>query len=225
MRICSLVIMRECKFSPPPSLWRLRSHCLCFVIFKGEKSVRHSLVTFKTWIRRKENEKKGICLNCVIVIVKVLYSLSATFDYEVQRQVISLVWLIWLQPNIYCNILKFTNYVEGAWKALPVICLPCIFSMVRIAQKLDRAASCLEYFTTHEWRFCNENVQGLWENLSETDQKTFNFALSALHWPTYMEQYCLGTKRYVMKEELNTLPTARKHLSKWVSCLFSDVGF
>ncbi|XP_047476457.1 putative fatty acyl-CoA reductase CG5065 [Penaeus chinensis] len=90
--------------------------------------------------------------------------------------------------------------------------------MVRIAQKLDRAASCLEYFTTHEWRFCNENVQGLWESLSETDQKTFNFALSALHWPTYMEQYCLGTKRYVMKEELSTLPTARKHLSKmwWI---------
>lgn len=90
--------------------------------------------------------------------------------------------------------------------------------MVRIAQKLDRAASCLEYFTTHEWNFCNDNVQGLWAALSEVDQHTFNFALSALHWPTYMEQYCLGTKRYVMKEELTTLPTARRHLSKmwWV---------
>ncbi|KAK4291377.1 hypothetical protein Pmani_035789 [Petrolisthes manimaculis] len=90
--------------------------------------------------------------------------------------------------------------------------------MVRIAQKLDRAASCLEYFTTHEWRFSNDNVQSLWSQLSFQDQHTFNFALSALHWPTYMEQYCLGTKRYVMKEELATLPSARKHLTKmwWV---------
>lgn len=86
--------------------------------------------------------------------------------------------------------------------------------MVRIAQKLDRAASCLEYFTTHEWRFSNDNVQSLWSQLSSQDQHTFNFALSALHWPTYMEQYCLGTKRYVMKEELATLPSARKHLTK-----------
>ncbi|KAK8719726.1 hypothetical protein OTU49_013822 [Cherax quadricarinatus] len=86
--------------------------------------------------------------------------------------------------------------------------------MVRIAQKLDRAAACLEYFTTHEWCFSNDNVQNLWSTLSEVDQHTFNFALSALHWPTYMEQYCLGTKRYVMKEELATLPSARKHLSK-----------
>lgn len=86
--------------------------------------------------------------------------------------------------------------------------------MVRIAQKLDRAASCLEYFTTHEWCFSNDNVQELWSTLSEADQQTFNFALSALHWPTYMEQYCLGTKRFVMKEELTTLPSARKHLAK-----------
>ncbi|XP_068212189.1 putative fatty acyl-CoA reductase CG5065 [Palaemon carinicauda] len=98
--------------------------------------------------------------------------------------------------------------------------------MVRIAQKLDRAAACLEYFTTHEWRFSNENVQSLWSTLSETDQKTFNFALSALHWPTYMEQYCLGSKLYVMKEELNTLPSARKHLSKmwWIHQAWRVLG-
>lgn len=90
--------------------------------------------------------------------------------------------------------------------------------MVRIVRKLDRAAACLEYFTTHEWRFANDNVQELWSKLSEVDQNTFNFALSALHWPTYVEQYCLGSKLYVMKEELSTLPAARKHLSKmwWV---------
>jgi len=86
--------------------------------------------------------------------------------------------------------------------------------MVRIAQKLDRAAACLEYFTTHEWKFSNDNVQALWGELSEPDQRAFNFNLTALHWQTYMEQYCLGTKRFVMKEELSTLPMARKHLNK-----------
>ena len=88
--------------------------------------------------------------------------------------------------------------------------------MVRITQKLKRAADCLEYFTMHEWNFRNENVQALWRSISQADQKAFNFDLTTIHWPTYMQQYCLGSKRYVLKEELSTLPVARKHLTKYV---------
>lgn len=43
--------------------------------------------------------------------------------------------------------------------------------MVRVAQKLDRAAGCLEYFTTHEWQFNNDNVQELWASLPENDKQ------------------------------------------------------
>lgn len=46
-----------------------------------------------------------------------------------------------------------------------------ICSMVRVAQKLDRAASCLEYFTTHEWRFLSTNVQALWSQMPPADRK------------------------------------------------------
>lgn len=88
--------------------------------------------------------------------------------------------------------------------------------MVRVVKKLARAADCLEYFTTHEWNFCNDNVQSLWQNLSEADQHTFNFSLSTIDWQAYLHQYCLGSKRYVMKEDLSTLPAARKRLNKYV---------
>lgn len=44
--------------------------------------------------------------------------------------------------------------------------------------------------------------------------QTFNFDVRQLHWAEYMENYCLGTKKYVLNEEMSGLPAARKHLNK-----------
>lgn len=44
--------------------------------------------------------------------------------------------------------------------------------------------------------------------------QVFNFDVRQLHWAEYMESYCLGTKKYVLNEELSGLPAARKHLNK-----------
>jgi fatty acyl-CoA reductase len=37
-----------------------------------------------------------------------------------------------------------------------------------------------------------------------------------INWTKYMESYCLGTKQYVLKEELSELPRARKTLQRLV---------
>lgn len=44
--------------------------------------------------------------------------------------------------------------------------------------------------------------------------QVFNFDVRQLHWAEYMENYCMGTKKYVLNEELSGLPAARKHLNK-----------
>jgi len=87
-------------------------------------------------------------------------------------------------------------------------------TMSRIVEKMDKAAACLEYFTTNEWRFLNSNVCALWSNLSKQDQQTFNFDLSTLDWETYMESYCLGARKHVLKEDESTLPQSRAYLKK-----------
>lgn len=46
------------------------------------------------------------------------------------------------------------------------------------------------------------------------DKKVFNIDVRQLHWAEYMENYCMGTKKYVLNEELSGLPAARKHLNK-----------
>lgn len=90
--------------------------------------------------------------------------------------------------------------------------------MVRVQKKLQRAVSCLEFFTTHEWQFTNDNVIQLLTHLHPLDRKTFNFDVTELEWKPYLEQYILGTRKFILKEDPSTFPAARSHLRKmyWV---------
>jgi fatty acyl-CoA reductase len=86
--------------------------------------------------------------------------------------------------------------------------------MLKIAGKLQKAIQTLEYFTTRHWSFKNNNVLMLNEQLEGTDKETFAFDVRELHWPTYWEDYVLGTRKYILKEHHNTLPQARKSLQR-----------
>jgi len=46
--------------------------------------------------------------------------------------------------------------------------------------------------------------------------QTFYFDPRMLHWQTYMQNYCLGTKKFVLKENESGIPAARAHLKKYV---------
>lgn len=86
--------------------------------------------------------------------------------------------------------------------------------LVPLYKKLHRAIQCLEYFTTHEWAFSCNNVLMLQERLPLEDKKEFNFNIETLHWPTYLEDYILGIRQFLLKEEMSSLPSARKNLKR-----------
>lgn len=85
---------------------------------------------------------------------------------------------------------------------------------VRMQDKLRKAVSSLEFFTSKGWTFSNDGMYMLEGALSAEDRKTFTFNPKTIHWPTYFEAYCLGTKQFVLKEELSQLPQARKALAR-----------
>lgn len=90
--------------------------------------------------------------------------------------------------------------------------------MVRVQNKLDKAVKCLEYFSTQQWRFTDENVRHLNGLLSPEDRRVFHFDVREIHWPTYIENYVLGIRHFIFKEHPSSLPKARKQLQKllWV---------
>lgn len=46
------------------------------------------------------------------------------------------------------------------------------------------------------------------------DFQIFYFDPRHLHWPTYIEDYCLGAKKYLLNEDLAGLPAARAQIRK-----------
>lgn len=87
--------------------------------------------------------------------------------------------------------------------------------MLKIQDKLSKAAVCLEYFTTNQWQFEDSNVQRLYSQLSNEDKKEFNFDVSNIKWNEYVENYVLGIRRFMFKEDEKTIPKARKQLNRF----------
>lgn len=123
-----------------------------------------------------------------------------------------LFYTFFVNMNIILYSILFVNFEAS----LIILFLNNIhtYRLVRIHQRLQKAVSCLEFFTTHEWKFKNTNVQKLFSELDPNDQKTFYFDVSRLEWRSYIESYILGTRRFVLKDDPNTIPSAKKQLKR-----------
>ncbi|XP_071383146.1 fatty acyl-CoA reductase 1 isoform X1 [Centroberyx affinis] len=86
--------------------------------------------------------------------------------------------------------------------------------MMRIFNRLHKAIGLLEYFSSQDWEWNSDNMNMLMSQLTPEDRKTFNFDVRQLNWPEYIENYCIGTKKYVLNEDMSDIPAARQHLRK-----------
>ncbi|XP_008309561.1 fatty acyl-CoA reductase 1 isoform X2 [Cynoglossus semilaevis] len=126
------------------------------------------------------------------------------------------------RPNVTLRSNPFTNhYWTAVSHTLPALLYDAYLwltgrrpRMMKTISRLHKAMMVLEYFTSHSWVWNTENVTMLLSQMSSEDKKMFNFDVRQLHWAEYMESYCMGTKKYVLNEELSGLPAARKHLNK-----------
>ncbi|XP_041072312.1 fatty acyl-CoA reductase 1 isoform X2 [Carcharodon carcharias] len=86
--------------------------------------------------------------------------------------------------------------------------------MMKIFNRLHKSMMLLEYFSSKSWDWSSDNMNMLMSQLSLEDKRGFNFDVRQLHWPEYIENYCIGTKKYVLNEDMSGLPAARQHLKK-----------
>ena len=47
----------------------------------------------------------------------------------------------------------------------------------------------------------------------------FNFDVSQIEWEKYLENYCIGTKQYALKEDMLRLPKAKQSLERYSATL------
>ncbi|XP_041852894.1 fatty acyl-CoA reductase 1 isoform X1 [Melanotaenia boesemani] len=126
------------------------------------------------------------------------------------------------RPNVNLRSNPFTNqYWTTVSHTLPALLYDGYLMlagqrprMMKTITRLHKAMMVLEYFTSNSWMWNTDNMAMLLAQMSPEDKKVFNFDVRQLHWAEYMENYCMGTKKYVLNEELSGLPAARKHLNK-----------
>lgn len=86
-----------------------------------------------------------------------------------------------------------------------------INSMVRIQKRISDGLEVLQYFTTREWKFYNDKIIKIYNELSQIDKETFPTIIYDIDLDNYYKDIILGARQYCMKEDLSTLPKARRH--------------
>ncbi|XP_034296280.1 fatty acyl-CoA reductase 1-like [Pantherophis guttatus] len=86
--------------------------------------------------------------------------------------------------------------------------------MMKLFTRLDKTLNLLEYFTSNSWDWSYENTSMLLKELNPKDKTLFCFDICQLTWSEYMEDYCLGTKKYLLNEDMTRIPAARQYIRK-----------
>lgn len=87
--------------------------------------------------------------------------------------------------------------------------------MMKIVKRFERAAQTGEFFATNEWKFYSDNMVELVKFVTASGNcSDFNLDFRNLDWDKYLHQYMLGIRKYILRDDLDTLNKARNRLSK-----------
>jgi len=77
-------------------------------------------------------------------------------------------------------------------------------------EKLHKFTGAISFFCTRQWKFSNQNVQQIWNVISEEDRKIFDFNLRNLNWNGYLGESLMGVRNFLLKDDPNKLSQAIK---------------
>ncbi|CAH2988368.1 unnamed protein product [Chilo suppressalis] len=126
------------------------------------------------------------------------------------------VWYYGLNPTNNYYMFLFYNFFLHYLPALLVDTYCALTgrrrAMLKLYSKVMKMANILFYFSTQDWKFSDRNVRGMWSSLSNADKAMFPFSLREMSWVRLCETFLIGLRVYLIKDDLSTLPEARK---KW----------
>jgi len=88
--------------------------------------------------------------------------------------------------------------------------------------KAHKALACLDFYMKRQWNFVSRNPTILMKKMTEEDRRVFYFDVREINWKDYIEIYVRGARRFLLKDDPNTLPAARRNLKRlfWLRAIF-----
>ncbi|KAL6433313.1 hypothetical protein ACFW04_006475 [Cataglyphis niger] len=80
--------------------------------------------------------------------------------------------------------------------------------------KVDKFSTVITYFSSQQWRFCNDAVINLWERMNPADREIFDFNIDDLDWESYLKHMIPGIRVYLFKDPLDTIEKGRAKYRK-----------
>lgn len=99
--------------------------------------------------------------------------------------------------------------------------------MVYVANKIKKGCDVLKHFANKQYEFGNRNLLKLRSDLEQTDEaslQAFDFDLSSFDWTSYFDDYCLGTRHFLLKNKPESMEASRFRM-KLLMCLHYSIQF
>ncbi|KAF9410692.1 hypothetical protein HW555_010284, partial [Spodoptera exigua] len=138
--------------------------------------------------------------------------------YGIDKPTTKAVWYYGLNPTNNYYLFLFYNFFLHYLPALMIDTYCAITgkrrAMLKLYSKVMKLANILFYFSTQDWKFSDMNVRNMWNSLSDADRVVFPFSIGEMSWEYMCETFLVGLRVYLIKDDLSTLPEARKKWNK-----------
>ncbi|XP_073840124.1 waterproof [Musca autumnalis] len=82
--------------------------------------------------------------------------------------------------------------------------------MMKMYRKIHKFCAVMEYFSSNEFIFENNNVRALWDKLDAKDKRLFAFDMRSVDWTELFRISLWGLRSYVVKDEPSTVAESVK---------------
>ncbi|XP_012256162.2 putative fatty acyl-CoA reductase CG5065 [Athalia rosae] len=90
--------------------------------------------------------------------------------------------------------------------------------LLKLQRKIYTANFALEHFLLNNWQFLNNNLLAILTSMSPSDMETFGFQMGDFDIRQYIKKSVIGSKLYLLKEDMNKLADAQAYYNKmwWI---------
>ncbi|KAF5291770.1 hypothetical protein FQA39_LY14258 [Lamprigera yunnana] len=149
--------------------------------------------------------------------------------YAGQFPVSSQLWHVVFLPTSSKHLFLVLNFLLHTVPAYIVDFFAVLFGkkpeFVKGSQKIGKLLNVLSYFSIRDWSFHDTNTRKLWNGLNKTDQSLYLFDVDMIDWNSYFKDFAIGGRKYLIKENINTIPEAKAKRLKLAIVHYSLIVF
>jgi fatty acyl-CoA reductase len=89
-----------------------------------------------------------------------------------------------------------------------------IFRLTRVQNSLFKNYDVVKFAVTNPIKFESKNSHTLVNAMSQRDQQEFNFDVRRINWKQYIENYYLGSRKYLWNQKPTDFIAGRRKVAK-----------